>query len=49
MSPINIKGDKHNSENHCPISLISLICKIMESLIKEPLLEFLRNTYALSD
>ena len=49
ISAIYKKGDKHDPENYRPISLTSIICKIMESLIKESLLEFLKNTNALSD
>ena len=37
------KGDKHDPENYHPISLTSVICKIMESLVKETLLEVLKN------
>ena len=35
ISAIYKKGGKHDLENHHPISLRSIICKIMESLIKE--------------
>ena len=49
ISAIYKKGDKHDPENYHPISLTSIICKIMESLIKENLLEFLQKTNALSD
>ena len=49
ISAIYKKGGKHHPENYRPISLTSIICKIMESLIKESLLEFLKNTNALSD
>ena len=34
---------------YCPISLTSIICEIMESLVKETLLEFLKNTNVLSE
>ena len=44
-----VKRDKRDPENYLPISLTSIICKIMESLIKENLLEFLQKTNALSD
>ena len=49
ISGIYKKGGKHDPENCCPISLTNVICKIMESLIKENLLEFLQKMNALSD
>ena len=48
-SAIYKKADKHDPENYRPISLTSIICKIMESLIKENLVEILKNTNALFD
>ena len=49
ISAIYKKGEKHDLENYYPISLKSIICNIMELLIKETLLEFLKNTNALSE
>ena len=43
------KGDKHDPKNYRPIRLTSIIYKFMESLIKETLLQFLKNDNALSD
>ena len=37
------KGDKHDPENSHPISLISIIWKIMESLKKKTFLDFPRE------
>ena len=35
ISTIYKKRDKNDPENYCPITLASIICKIMESLSKE--------------
>ena len=49
ISAIYKKGDKHDPENYRPISLTSIICEIMESLIKENLLEFVQKANVISD
>ena len=49
ISAIYRKRDKHDLENYRPISLTGITCKIMKLLIKETLLEFLKNTKALFD
>ena len=49
ISAIYKKGDKHDLENYRPISLTSIVCEIMESLIKENLLEFLQKANVISD
>ena len=41
--PIFKKGDKSNSANYRPISLTSIICKIMESIIKDNILSYLNR------
>ena len=38
--PIFKKGDKSSTKNYRPISLTSIICKIMESIIKDDLLTY---------
>ena len=35
VSPIYKKGSKHLAENYCPISLTSIVCKLVETLIKK--------------
>ena len=49
ISAIYRKRDKHDLENYRPISLTGITCKIMKLLIKETLLEFLKNAKVLSD
>ena len=49
ISAIYRKRDKHDLEHYRPISLTGITCKIMKLLIKETLLEFLKNTKALFD
>ena len=46
--PIHKKGNKQTPGNYRPISLTSIPCKIMESLIRDELMEFLTLTDQLS-
>ena len=39
--PLFKKGSRNNSENYRPVSLASLICEILERLIKDHLVDFL--------
>ncbi len=44
VSPIHKKGAKNKKENYRPISLTSIVCRIMEKLIKEAIVDhFLTN------
>ena len=49
ISAIHEKGDKKEPENYCPVSLTIIVCKIMESIMKDSLLDFLKNNYISSD
>ena len=44
ITPIYKKDDKRDPENYCPISLTSILCKIMESIIKDHLLNISKIT-----
>ena len=46
--PIHKKGSRSAPENYRPISLTSIPCKIMESLVRDALVEFLASTGQLS-
>ncbi|KAK2184578.1 hypothetical protein NP493_260g04038 [Ridgeia piscesae] len=39
--PLFKKGSSNKSENYRPVSLISVICKLLERLIKDRLVDFL--------
>ena len=43
------KGDKHNPVNYRPISLTSIVCKILESIIRDSLMKYLKANGILSD
>ena len=48
ISPIYKKGSRNRAENYRPISLTSIVCKIMESLIKEYVMDHIRANILLS-
>ena len=48
ISPIFKKGAKNNAENYRPISLTSIVCKIMESFIKDTVMTHLISENLLS-
>ena len=48
VSPIYKKGSKHLAENYRPISLTSIICKLMETLIKKVIMKHLEDHNLLS-
>ena len=48
VSPIFKKGAKNKAENYRPISLTSIVCKIMEKIIKDTVLKHLVDNNLLS-
>ena len=38
--PIFKKGDKSEVDNYRPVSLTSIVCKLLESIIKDKMIEF---------
>ena len=40
MVPVHKKGDKQNSKNYCPISLLSVAWKIFERILYNNMYEF---------
>ena len=49
VSPIFKKGSKSNMTNYRPISLTSVICKQMEAIIKDHLMEYIAENEILTD
>ena len=43
VSAIFKKGDKSNANNYRPISLTSVLCRIMESLVREEIIEHMKE------
>ena len=41
VDPIHKKGDKGVTDNYRPVSLTSLVCKVLESIIKDKIVDFL--------
>lgn len=46
--PIFKKGDKHSPNNYRPVSLTSISCKVLESIVKDALLDHLNSNHLLS-
>ena len=49
ITPIDKKVDKRDPENYCLVSLTSILCKIMELIMKDHLLKYLKNSNILSN
>ena len=49
MIPIFKNGDKSKVENYRPVSLTSLVCRILESIIKDKVVELLDNNSLIND
>jgi hypothetical protein len=47
--PIYKKGAKSDPANYRPVSLTSVVCKVMESLIKDQLMKYLQDNNIISD
>ena len=41
ITPLFNKGSRKKSENYRPVSLTSVVCKLLETLITDPMVEFL--------
>ena len=49
ITPIYKKNDKKDPENYCLLSLTSILCKIIESIIKDHLLKYFKDNNILSN
>ena len=43
ITAIYKKGDKHEPGNYRPVSLTSIMCRILESIIRDALVDFLKK------
>ena len=43
IAPLFKKGSRNKSENYRPVSLTSVVCKLLETLIRDDMVEFLVN------
>ena len=49
VTPLFKKGDKSNPSNYRPISLTSVVCKLMESILRDKIVEFLEKKNIIRD
>ena len=49
VTPLFKKGDKSNPGNYRPISLTSVVCKLMESILRDKIVEFLEENNIIRD
>ncbi len=49
ICPIYKKGCKNNVANYRPICLTSVVCKVLERIVKANILQYLKTVYILSD
>ena len=49
ITPLFKKGDKSNPGNYRPISLTSVVCKLMESILRDKIVEFLEKNNIIRD
>ena len=49
VTPIFKKGDRNNPANYRPISLTSQVCKVLESIVRERVIEHLNSNNLLSE
>ena len=43
ITPLHKKGPKHDSSNYRPISLTSIICKIMEKIVRDAIMTYMEE------
>ena len=49
VTPLFKKGDKSNPGNYRPISLTSVVCKLMESILRDKIVKFLEENNIITD
>ena len=48
ISAIHKKGSKHRAGNYRPVSLTSIVCKILESIIRDAIVEYMKENLLFS-
>ena len=49
VTPLFKKGDRSSSGNYRPVSLTSVVCKVMESVVRDRIIDHLTFNHLLSD
>ena len=49
ITAIHKKGSKHVAGNYCPVSLTSIICKVMESIVRDALVKYMKDNLLFTD
>ena len=49
ITAIHKKGNKHVTGNYRPVSLTSIVCKILESIIRDSLVNYMKSNKFFSD
>ena len=49
ITAIHKKGSKHVAGNYRPVSLTSIICKVMESIVKDALVKYMKDNLLFTD
>ena len=49
VTPIHKKGCKHDPGNYRPVSLTSVVCKLMESLLRDPIMSHMKHNRLFSN
>ena len=49
VTPVHKKGSKHSKENYRPISLTSIVCRVMERILKNKIVDHLERNDLLSN
>ena len=49
VTPIHKKGPKHISSNYRPISLTSILCKIMERIVRDSIMEHMEENHLFTE
>ena len=49
ITAIHKKGSKHVAGNYRPVSLTSIICKVIESIVRDALVKYMKDNLLFTD